>query len=124
MTVSIRNLDMSDRTVLIRVPIGAAYALAGKPFDMEEALASAIANGLAEKKNMPQYQFRYTPVMAKLSGKTYDSLRRPLHPEGSTDIIGRFAGAILSLAMNIPIVPLSGWLPTAAQSDTAKVKRA
>lgn len=123
MTAKMHNPVRSDHEVVIRVPIGAAYALAGKPFDMEEVLAQAIVNGLAEKKNMPQYQFRYTPVRARLSAETYESLRRPLHPEGSTDIIGRFAGAILSLAMNIPIVPLSGWLPTAAQSDTAKVKR-
>lgn len=105
----------ASRTILVRIPVGAARKLEGSSIDVQSIMTYAANNDMIKKSNMPEFQFRYVPFSAEITNEMFDTISRVFFPHTDTDIVGRFAGVLISRVLGIPVLPLSGWLPTAAE---------
>jgi hypothetical protein len=114
----------ASRTILVRIPVGAARKLEGSSIDVQAIMTYAADNDMIKKSNMPEFQFRYIPFPAEITNEMFDTISRVFFPRTDIDIVGRFAGVLISRVLGIPVLPSSGWLPTESQlNKSATLKR-
>lgn len=116
------SISLSTLPVAMRLPMSAATALQGMSIDFNQMVSEFILANKFARTMMVPFQYRYTIVDFQLSGNAYEVLNDRFAPyeRGSTSI-AKACGLIVCKVLGTPVLPLSGRLPSAADSDAIKV---
>ena len=108
----------------VRLPLGTARRLAGQSLDVESMLEETIKSGFIRTVRMVPYHFRYQPINVSISNKSYEKLMEYMPNFSDTIYAERYLRVLISAYYSIPVLPISGSLPSNQATEAMKALNA